>query len=160
MVPNHFITLEDNASAEDWKNKLKECVDGSHGKKAAEVKCAIIAFHEVPPGMCHYYPLSGYPQSINESNIFMDNVVKACLIAAEELGNVIVLNTSTDGVACEVQRKLNLSKKYMLGESNQISLSDHNHNVKNLRYQLICGSYPASIGYFVSGPYMLLKAGV
>ena len=153
MVPNHFITVEDNASAEDWKNKLKECVDGGHGEKAAEVKCAIISFQEVPPGMCPYYTLSGYPQ-------FIDDDVKVCLFAAEELGNMIVLNTSTDGVACEVQRKLNLSKKYMLGESNQISLSDHNHNVKNLRYQLICGSYPASIGYFVSGPYMLLKAGV
>ena len=107
-----------------------------------------------------YYTLSGYPQSINESNYFMDNVVKACLVAAEELGSVIVLNTSTDGVACEVQGNLNLSKKYMLGESNHISFPDPNHNVKNLRYQLIGGSSPVSSGYFVFDPHLLLAAGV
>ena len=136
-------------------------MDGDHGEKALGVKCAVIAFQEVPPGMCTYYTLSRCPWSTNESNDSMDDVVKSCLVSAEEeLGNVIVLNASTDGVACEIQENLNLCKKYLLGKSNQISLPDPNHNVKSLTYQLIGGSSPASSGYFVFDPHLLLAAGV
>ena len=63
-------------------------------------------------------------------------------------------------VACEVAGDLKQTKDHLQGKTNQISLPDPNHNVKNLMYQLIGGSFPASIGFFVFDPYMFPAAKV
>ena len=137
--PKHFIPIRDNATKEELKDLLQECVDGKHGGLAAEVKCAVLSFQEAPPNMCPYFCLAGLPQSINESNDFGTDVVEACEEAAKEVGNLVVLNTSTDGVSCEVQWNLSVLVDYLQGKINYISLPDPNHNVKNLRGQMIGG---------------------
>ena len=43
----------------------------------------------------------------------MTMVMNACTIAAEKDGNVVVLNSSTDGVSCEVQGNLDLILQYL-----------------------------------------------
>ena len=45
-----------------------------------------------------------------------------------------VFNTSTDGVASEVQWNLSVTRSYLDAKENYISLPDTNHNIKNSRY--------------------------
>jgi hypothetical protein len=79
---------------------------------------------------------------------------------SQEAGNVVTLNISTYGVSCEVQGNLAAVKAYLSGCQDWISLTDPNHDVKNHRYQLIGGSSPASVGYFVFDSFLLKLAGV
>ena len=48
---------------------------------------------------------------------------------------------------------------YLRGKTSHISLSDTNHNIKNLRYQIIGGSSPASFGFY-EWDHWLLKISV
>ena len=47
--PNHFIPIQENATKDEMKDLLKECVDGVHGVLAPEVKCAVLSFQETLP---------------------------------------------------------------------------------------------------------------
>ena len=47
---------------------------------------------EVPKGFSPYFTLVGRAQTINESNEFDDFVVKACALAADQVGNAVLLN--------------------------------------------------------------------
>ncbi len=61
--PNHYIALGDGGH-DEMKKLLKECVeDKKYGPPAAEVKCAVVSFQGVPPGMTPYFPLAARPQS-------------------------------------------------------------------------------------------------
>ena len=81
--------------------------------------------------------------------------MKIAVEATEKVGNAVLLNHSTDGVSCEVQWNLDQLKSFLQGKSNQLALTDTNHNAKNLRYQLIGGSSVASIGKFAVDPWLL-----
>jgi hypothetical protein len=70
----------------------------------------------------------------------------ACVNAASKAGNVVALNSSTDGVAYEVQCNVSLTFNVLAGKQNHMGVSVPCHNVKNLRYQLIGGSCFAVIG--------------
>ena len=85
-----------------------------------------------------------------------------CKKAAQWIGNVAVLNDSTDGVSCKKQDNYNQVCKYIIGDSNQLSVPDPNHDVKNLRYQEIGGSgdVPAVIGNYVFDTMLLKMAKV
>jgi hypothetical protein len=158
--PNHYIALGDGGH-DKMKQLLKECVeDTKYGSPAAEVKCAVVSFQGVPPGMTPYFPLAARPQSINESNSFATDIMNLCTKAAKEAGNAVTLNISTDGVSCEVQGNSAAVKAYLSGCQDWISLTDPNHDVKNHRYQLIGGSSPASRRYFVFDSFLLKLAGV
>ena len=160
-VPDHFISIGDDYDPEKVKDKLKQCLDRAHGDPAVEVKVVVILFQDVPLNICPYYALSANPQKINESNTWGTDVIEACVAAIKEVWNVVVLNGSTDGVACEVAGNLKQTEDYLLqGKTNQISLPDPNHHVKNLRYQLIGCPSPASIGFFIFDRYMLSAAKV
>ena len=110
---------------------------------ASEIKVCIISFHNTLQGMCPYFALIGFPQTINESNDFYTTVLKACYIYATQARNVVPLNVSTDVVAFEVHDNLILIIKYLNGEINYVTLVDTNHNINNLRYQLLGGLLPA-----------------
>ena len=86
--------------------------------------------------------------------------MNACTIAAEKDRNAVVINSSTDGVSCEVQGNLALILQYLQGGNNSTSVPDHNHNIKNSIYQLLGGSSPASIGRYFFDPWMLKQAGI
>jgi hypothetical protein len=85
-----------------------------------------------------------------------------CEKAAESIGNVAVLNASTDGVSCEVHSNFSQVCRYIMGDSDQLSIHDPNHNVKNLRYQEIGGSgeVPVVIGNYVFDSMVLKMARV
>ena len=108
-------------SAVELKEILQECKDGKYGDPAAEVKVAILSFQEVAPGTCPYVCLLGMPQSINASNDFGSKVMDACKAGAKKAGNVAVLNTSTDGVASEVQWNLKVTQDYLDKKKNDIA---------------------------------------
>ena len=139
---------------------LKECLAGKHGSVATEVKVIVLSLQGTPAGMFPYLPLAGLPQTKNENNTFGTDVMEACEIVAKISGNAVILDTSTDGVSCEVQFNKALTLAYLEGDKNQISLPDTNHNVKNSRYQLLGGSSPASIGHFTFDPWMLMHVGI
>jgi len=155
-----MIDIPENSSKEEVKVLLKACDDGEHGVLATEVKVTVLSFQEAPPGMCPYVVLAGIPQTTNESNDFAKVCMDACKEAAKQVGNLTIANSSTDGVACEVEGNKQLTCAYLRGEENQVSLPDPNHNVKNLRYQLGGGSSPASIGEHVFDPQMLKISGI
>jgi hypothetical protein len=112
---NHYIALGDRGH-DKMKQLLKECVeDKKYGPPAAEVKCAVVSFQGVPPGMTPYFLLAAHPQSINESNSFATGIMNLCTKAAKEAGKAVTLNISTDGVSCEVQGNLAAVKAYLSG---------------------------------------------
>ena len=92
------------------------------------------------------------PQSINASNDFGSKVMDACKAGAKKAGNVAALNTSTYGVASEVQWNLKVTQDYLDKKENEIALPDTNHNVKNNWSQLIGGSSAPTIGNYVFDP--------
>jgi hypothetical protein len=85
-----------------------------------------------------------------------------CVEACKNAGNAVVLNDSTDGVSCEVQSNYEQQKKFLRGESSQLSLVDPNHNLKNFRFQATGGSgvVPAVFGNHVFDVMLLKKAGI
>ena len=78
-------------------------------------------------------------KKINELNDLCTTVLKICDIVATQARNAVLLNVLTYGVACEVQGNLILIIQYLNGEINYLELVDTNHNIKNLRYQLLGG---------------------
>jgi hypothetical protein len=94
--------------------------------------------------------------------MFATDTMATCKKAAESIGNVALLNASTDGVSCEVHSNFSQVCRYIMRDSNQLSIPDRNHNVKNLRYQEIGGSgeVPAVIGNYVFDSMMLKMARV
>jgi len=97
-APNHLIGIPANSSKEKVKALLKIYDDGEHGVLATDVKVAVLSFQEAPPGMCPYVVLAGIPQITNENNDFAEVGMDACKEAAKQIGNLIIVNTSTDGV--------------------------------------------------------------
>jgi len=159
--PNHWLDINSN-NAEEINKFIKECRDGKRGELAGEIKMAVLSFQQTPVGISPYLILCGVPQTINESNSFATNTLATCSKAADLIGNVAMLNDSTDGVSCEVQSNFNKVCKYIKGETNQLSFPDTNHNIKNFRYQEIGGSglVPGVIGKYVFNVMLLKMAGV
>lgn len=136
--PNHFIGIEGMAT-EDIKNILQNCVEGNYGDAASDVKVSVVTIQNTPLGMPPYFVLSGLPQTINQFNDLGTQMLDVYNIAAARDGNAVVLNTSTDGVSCEVQDNKALTLRYLNGDADQVSFPDTNHNIKNGQYHLICG---------------------
>lgn len=162
-APTHFMDVGE-LNLEEIRSRLKQCIDPKNeigGEKAKEIKLSIGSFQQTPQGISPYLVLNGLPQSINENNDFPSVCIQACIEAAKAMKNVAFLNSSTDGVSCEVQNNLQLTLKYLHGKADQVSLPDPNHNNKNQCYQYIGGSGAAgaSIGYYVVDPYFVARAG-
>jgi hypothetical protein len=159
--PNHWLDIQGN-NADEITKFVNECRDGKHGVLAGEIKFAILSFQQTPIGVSPYLIFAGVPQTINENNSFASDILATVTKAADMIGNVAVLNDSTDGVSCEVKSNYDQIGKYLKGETNQLSFPDTNHNVKNYRYQEIGGSgfVPAVIGNFIFDVMLLKMAGV
>eukprot|EP00956_Cyclotella_meneghiniana_P010341 scaffold14318_cov102-Cyclotella_meneghiniana.AAC.1 len=159
--PNHWLEIQGD-NADEITKFINECRDGKHGVLAGEIKFAILSFQQTPIGVPPYLIFSGVPQTINENNSFASDILTTVTKAADMIGNVAVLNDSTDGVSCEVKSNYDQIGKYLTGETNQLSFPDPNHNVKNYRYQEIGGSgfVPAVIGNFIFDVMLLKMAGV
>ena len=118
---------------------FQEYLDGIHGKLASEIKVCIISLHNTPQGMCRTLPSLVTLKKINELNYLCTTVLKICDIVATQARNAVLLNVLTYGVACEVQGNLILIIQYLNGKINYLELDDTNHNINNLRYQLLGG---------------------
>ncbi len=102
--PNHFIPIPPGSSAVEMGKLLEDCVNGhKYGEPAAEIKVCVISFQDMPPGICPHFTLVGWPQIVNDNNYFGKTVLDACVTACNEDCSSVVLNTTTDGVASEVQ---------------------------------------------------------
>ena len=71
-----------------------------------------------------------------------------------------MLNSKTDGVSCEVRENLVIAQKYLGDKKNFVSIPITNHNIKIVRYQYLGRSSPASFGFYVFDPYLIMKVGV
>ena len=71
----------------------------------------------VPKRFIPYFTLIGREQTINESSYFGEYFVKSYTIAAEKVGNTVLLNHSTDGVSCENIWNIHTIMKYFEGNS-------------------------------------------
>ena len=87
-------------------------------------------------------------------------VVEACEMAAMKYGNAVLLNESTEDVACEVQFNNTLTLLYLGGSKKYLSMPNLNHNSKNCRGQMFSGTSAASIGIFLVDPWILKMANV
>ena len=123
---------------------------------------AVLSFQQTPVGISPYLILCGVPQTVNESNSFATDTLAICSKATDMIGNIVVLNDSTDGVSCEVQSNFNKVCKYIKGDTNQLSFLDTNHGVKNFCYQEIGGSrlVPGVIGKYIFDVMLLKMVGV
>lgn len=159
--PNHWLDIEGN-NAEEINKFINKCRDGKRGELAGEIKMAMLSFQQILVGISLYLILCGVPQTINESNSLTTDTLATCSKAADMIGNVAMLNDSTDGVSCKVQANFNKVSKYIKGETNQLSFPDTNHDVKNFHYQEIGGSglVPGVIGNYVFDIMLLKMAGV
>ena len=66
--------------------------------------------------------------------------MKAFRVSAKHLGNVVLLNHSTCLVSCETNCNRSNTTDYIDGKSDQISLPNTIHNLKNCRCRIIGGS--------------------
>jgi hypothetical protein len=137
-------------------------VNGERVVLAAETKIVVVSFQDTPPGISPYLILAANPQTINENNTFASDVMAICVEACKNAGNAVVLNDSTDGVSCEVQSNFEQQKKFLRGDSSQLSLVDPNHNLKNFRFQATGGSgtVPAVFGNHVFDVMLLKMSGI
>ena len=120
-----------------------------------EVKVVVVSFQNAPKGMPHFFILAGHPQTTNENNQFVLMVVEACEIAVIKDVNDVLLNESTNGVACEVKFNNTLTLSYLDGGKKYLSMPDSNHNSKNCRGQMVSGTSAASIRNFMVNTWML-----
>ena len=74
--------------------------------------------------MIQFFTLDVHPQSTNEENQFALMMVEACEMAEMKDGNVVVLNESTYGVACEVQFNKTLNLSYLDGGKKYLYMPD------------------------------------
>ena len=155
--PNDFITV-DGLSKEKIFERLKECNKGKHGPKATYIKVVVVSFQDTPKGMPQYFALGVHPQNTNEKNQFSLMVLEAFEMSAMKYRNAVLMNDSTDGVACEVQfnkpltiSHLNVGKKYL-------SMTNSNNKSKNRQGHMVSGISAASIGNFVVDLWMLKVA--
>ena len=81
-------------------------------------------------------------------------------MAAAKDGNAVVLNEATDGVSCETVSNKGTTGNYIAGKTNQVAITDCNHNIKSGRGQVVSGSSASSIGIYVVDPWLLRLAGV
>ena len=102
-----------------------------------------------------YFVVEIIPQTINENSDWGSAIINACVADTEHASNSIILNTSTYGVPFETKCKYTLFFHYLRGKTIQLSLTDTNHNIKKLRYQLIGGSSPASFGFYAFDTWIL-----
>ena len=49
--PNHSIPIPENATKDEMKASLQECVDGVHDMLAPGTECAILSFQEPPQAL-------------------------------------------------------------------------------------------------------------
>ena len=63
-------------------------------------------------------------------------------------------------MSCETENNKKSTLLYLDGKQNFMGIADPNHNGKNGRGQIVSGTSPSSIGWFVADPWMLKKAGV
>ncbi|KAL3789339.1 hypothetical protein HJC23_006493 [Cyclotella cryptica] len=157
--PNHMVSLEGKGK-EEIEKLIQEHREGKHGPLAEEVKVAVLTFQAVPPGMSPMFVLCGKPQGNNESSDYTFDVLRSCEMAAARDGNACVLDISTDGVSCDVEKNLRMNLDYLEGKCNTVAMTDNKHNNKNARGQAVTGSSPSSLGSFVLDPWHLKQAGV
>ena len=105
--------------------------------------------------MCPYFVVSGLPQTINESNDWVSTIINSCVAAIKNVFNEVVLNEFTAGISWDIKWNYILCINYLGGETRHISLPNNNQNIKNLRYQIIGGSYTAPFGCYVFDPWIL-----
>ena len=94
------------------------------------MKVSIITLQVVKNLFSNYLIITGSAQPVNESNYFGVYVIKACTIASEKVGNLVLLNHSTDGLSRDAIWNIHTIMKYLKGRINHISFPDTNHNVK------------------------------
>ena len=82
------------------------------------MKAAVVTLQVVPKVFSPYFNLIVHAQTIHESNSFEGYVVKAHTLAAEKVGNSVLLNHSTDGLSCETSWNIHTIMKYLGGNSN------------------------------------------
>ena len=51
-----------------------------------------------------------------------------------------MLNTSSDGVSCDMENNKKMNIDYLDGDSNTVAGTDTKHNNKNARGQMVMGS--------------------
>jgi len=98
--PHHKIDVT-NLSKEDLLAFIIQCAKRTTEEKynpSAEVKIAVVSFQNTPPDMSPALILAGLPQTINDSNAWGANILKACVEATEDDSNEVVFNETTDGV--------------------------------------------------------------
>jgi hypothetical protein len=102
-ISNDSMVIDSNDKDDiNIKKFIVECQDGKQGNLAGEVKIAVVSFQQPPPGVSPYLIMSASPQTINDNNTFTTDIMSICANAAKSIGNVDVLNDTTDGVSCEV----------------------------------------------------------
>ena len=78
--------------------------------------------------MCTYFFFKGLPRIINEINDWGSTILKACVVATENVLNEVILNESIGGVLYEKKLNYTLFVEYLRGETSQLSLPDTNNN--------------------------------
>lgn len=96
--PNHWLAIGPE-NKDDITAFYELCCKGLKRELAEEAKIAVVSFQQTPPGITPYLIVKAVPQTVNESNSFVYDVMSQCVLAAEQAGNTSLLNDSTDGVS-------------------------------------------------------------
>jgi hypothetical protein len=123
---------------------------------AQEAKGFILSFQQMPKGMPQFIFLVARPQGKNE-------VSKFNLLVCEALAESTRINhmsCAVDGVSCDSEFVQDGITSFLRGKRQCTTVTDPNHNAKNLRHQLTGGSSVATLGDHPIDADMLRNAGV
>ncbi len=160
--PDHKIEIPTNASQDQIKDLLMPSAETMKKRElAVEVKVAVVAVQDAPPGTNSFFPLCALPQTKNVVSTFNDDLMQWLSEHSKSSSqNFTLLSAAVDGVSCDKEFVVSNLLKFLQAKQDYLSITDPNHNIKNFRYQVIGGSGIRSIGKFVVDADLVRVAGI
>jgi len=145
--PNHLCSIDLHPSVLETEENLASFIEAKQIRRAQEIKVAMITLQEVATGMPFSFPICARPQTKNEQSSFNDDCYEAIQeVCDSNLEEFTFLNAALDGLATEAKFVAQRLSDFLLGKNNAPVITDINHNMKNLRYQIVGGSNVVTCG--------------
>ena len=162
--PHHYCRLEDadpSIITDENTEKIAEFVRADGIALAQEVKTVAITFQRSVVGMPSTVVIAALPQRKNV-NSFLNNHVFDSLVnlCTREPDKYVLLNGAVDGLATESKFVVEKLSKILHGDGSAPVMTDANHNMKSLQYQLVGGSSCVTCGMAVLDPGLLQACGI
>ena len=162
--PNHNISTM-NMTSQEIKHFVSQKPELPTSVKLADkIKVVIMSFQNCTPGVSPVEIIGSCPQTSNEVSAFTTHAIDAALeVSSSDIkSKVFCTNFAVDGASAETesQNVMTTVCKFLDGQARFLGCADNKHNAKTDRYQLIGGSFVATVGNYVVDYKLLRLSGV